>query len=102
MSVIVSDSLGSRACRNLVIAAAVGFILPSINNLGIFATFTASAVAAWIGYGSVTSMLDTLTYFDFKALDACSLSCSTEDACALGSTSAFRLRPITKRNIEPP
>ncbi|GJE88176.1 MFS general substrate transporter [Phanerochaete sordida] len=47
----------NMACRNLVIAAAVGFILPSINNFGIFATFSASAVVAWIGYGCVVAVL---------------------------------------------
>ncbi|GJE88177.1 MFS general substrate transporter [Phanerochaete sordida] len=47
----------NMACRNLVVAATVGFILPSINNFGIFATFTGSAVCAWIGYGLVVLVL---------------------------------------------
>lgn len=47
----------NMACRNLVVAAAVGFILPSINNYGIFATFTGTAVISWIGYGCVLAVM---------------------------------------------
>ncbi|GJE88169.1 hypothetical protein PsYK624_042520 [Phanerochaete sordida] len=52
-----ADTLLCRACRHVVVAATVGFIVPSITNLGIFATFTGSAVLAWVGYGLVVWVL---------------------------------------------
>jgi len=47
----------NMACRNLLVAAAVGFILPSINTFGIFITFTGTAIISWIGYGCMLAVL---------------------------------------------
>ncbi len=39
-----------RACRNLVVALSVGFIIPSLNTFGIAITFAGAAVISWIGF----------------------------------------------------
>lgn len=67
--------LTCRACRNLVVAMAVGFILPSINTFGIFTAFTGTAVIAWLGYGCVVHTLGLgspwLTFYLQQPCDRC-------------------------------
>lgn len=43
----------NMACRNLIVAFTVGFIIFSINTFGLLATFIGSAVIAWVGFGLV-------------------------------------------------
>ncbi|KAJ3518364.1 hypothetical protein NM688_g9448 [Phlebia brevispora] len=47
----------NMACRNLVVALSVGFIIPSLNTFGIAATFTIAAVIAWIGFGFTVAVI---------------------------------------------
>ncbi|KAI0698008.1 major facilitator superfamily domain-containing protein [Cytidiella melzeri] len=43
----------NMAIRNLIVALAVGFLLPSLDKFGVAVAFSGVAVIAWLGYGLV-------------------------------------------------